>query len=356
MSSEAEPSDWTCLDSWWSAYAQTCPIARSPDSAQVLDTAGLARYWEDLDSWWQAYVGPSPDARSAASTGGPVTERVTDWWHELDPWWEIYTDTGHETAVEIADLLDQSNEGWKQSKAPFDMDPLASALTQDYGPLLPNNEEGWSDWLARLLRPSAAVVTGLFDEAVNQPPDEVIREDQLLKEEGGSRRPDILILYPDRGFSIEVKLDDTHYRKTAETARLTERDYPDQEWTHTLLLPKRNIGRLRSKVEPSVRCHHNEGLQIEWETPGPVSVMYWQDVTTAIRTLLRRGEAVDDHWAANAYLFCAAAEQQLIGFQPQPTIDRMAKPANVVETIQPITLAGVLEEQLTYLRERVGYE
>ncbi|WP_336001234.1 hypothetical protein [Halorientalis halophila] len=274
----------------------------------------------------------------------------------LDPWWELYSETGYKTAVEVADLLDQSNERWKRSKSPFETDPLASALTQDMGPLLPNNEEGWSDWLARLLRQSAALVSELFDKDVGLVPDEVIREDRLLKEEGGSRRPDILILYPDRGFSIEVKLDDTHYRKTAETTRLTERDYPDQEWTHTLLLPKKNIDRLRSKVDPLVRRHPKEGLQIEWETAGPVSVMYWQDVTTAIRTLLRQGEAVDDHWAANAYLFCAAAEQQLMKFQPHPTIDRMAKPANVVETIQPITLSRILGEQLTYLRERMDYE
>jgi hypothetical protein len=349
VSLEVEPGDWAELDPWWSAYTQNWPIARSPTKARTLDTTGLADCWEDLDPWWQTYTDSSPLARSAASTRTLVTEQLTDSWNELDPWWEIYTETGHETAVEIAGLLDRSNEEWRRSEAPFDTDPLASALTRDRGPLLPNNEEGWSDWLARLLRPSAALITELFDVEVNEPPDAVVREDQLSKEEDGFRRPDVLILYPDRGISIEVKLDDPHYGKTAETAGLIERDYPDQEWTHALLLPERNIDRLRSNVEPPVRSPPEEGLQIEWEAPGPVSVLYWRDVTAAIRTLLRRAEAVDDQWAANAYLFCAAAEQQLINFQPQPMIDRIAESADVIETIQPIGLAGALEEQLTYL-------
>lgn len=80
--------------------------------------------------------------------------------------------------------------------------------------------------------------------------------------------------------------------------------------------------------------------------------MYWRDVTAAIRSVLRRGVAVDDHWAANAYLFCAVAEQQLMNFQPQPVVRKVAGSANVVDTLRPIMLADSLEEQLTYLRER----
>lgn len=279
-------------------------------------------------------------------------DQLADSWCELDSWWDTYAETGHGTAVELATVLDRSNEAWRESPTPFDTDPLASAITQDQGPPLPSNEEDWSDWLAKLLRPSPALLAELFDLAVEQPLDEVIREDRLLKEDGGFRRPDILVFHPDRGVSFEVKIDDPNYGKTAETARLTERDYPGQEWTHTLLLPKRNIGRLRSNVKPPVETHPDEGLRIEWEVPGPISVIYWQDVTAAIRTLLRRGEAVNDRWAANAYLFCAAAEQQLMNFQPQPTVERMAKPSDVVETMQPITLADILEEQLTYLSAR----
>lgn len=352
MRTEVEPDDWGEIDPLWSAYAQGWPSVRSPAWVGTLEKPALTDRWEDFDSWWRTYESSSSHASGADSTWPLVSERLTDSWSELNSWWDSYAETGHDTAVKIAGLLDRSNKAWRESPAPFDTDPLASAVTRDQGPLLPSNEEGWSDWLAKLLLPAPALVAKLFDEAVEQPPDEVIREDRLLKEEGGFRRPDILVFHPGRGVSIEVKIDDPNYKKTAETARLTERDYPDHEWTHTLLLPKRNTGRLRSIVEPPVKTHPDEGLRIEWEAPGPVSVIYWRDVTAAIRTVLRRGNAFDDHWAANAYLFCAAAEQQLMNFQPQPTIERMAKPSDVVETMQPITLAGDLEEQLTYLSAR----
>lgn len=39
--------------------------------------------------------------------------------------------------------------------------------------------------------------------------------------------------------------------------------------------------------------------------PRPIDVLYWRDVTAAIRALLRRDDVVGVHWAASAYLFCA---------------------------------------------------
>lgn len=352
MCTEVELSDWAAVDSWWSAYLKDSPSVRSSPWVWTLETSGVADRWDDLDPWWQTHANSSPHASGADSTRTLVSEWLMDSWRDLDPWWDSYAETGHETAVEIAALLERSNEAWRQSAAPFNTDPLASAVDRDHGSLLPNNEEDWSDWLAKLLRASPALVAELFGVAVAEIPDKVVREDRLAKEEGGFRRPDVLVVYSDRGVSIEVKLDDPNYRKTAETARLTEREYPGREWTHTLLLPKRNTGRLRTTVEPPVRTHPDDGLRIEWGDPGPVSVIHWRDVTAALRTLLRRGEAVDDHWAANAYLFCAAAEQQLMNFQPQQMVDRITEPATVVETMQPILLADVLEEQLTYLRAR----
>ena len=319
MSSDVEPSDWTCLDPWWSAYVQT---ARNSDLAQVLDRERLAHYWD-----------------------------------ELDPWWNIYAETGYETAVKISDLLEQSNSEWKNSDAPFDTDPLTADLTSKRslrGPLRPSGEVEWSRWLAQLMRPSKALTTELFDVTVNQAPSKVIRENQLSKEDGSFRRPDILLCHADRGVSIEVKLDDENYKKTAETAGLVERHYDDREWVHTLLLPRRKKKRLNAILEPPLNPRHDDQLQIEWDNPGPIEVKYWCDVTAAIRSLLRRGAVVDDHWAANAYLFCAVAEQQIMNFQPQPVVERLADPTSIVDTNRPIGIADTLEEQLTYLREWVG--
>ncbi|KAB1189187.1 hypothetical protein GJR98_00660 [Haloferax sp. MBLA0077] len=150
-----------------------------------------------------------------------------------------------------------------------------------------------------------------------------------------------------------MKLDDENYQKTAETAALVEAYYDDLEWSHYLLLPKRKMSRLDAIVEPLLTELPDGRTEIAWDDPGPVTVLHWRDVTTAIRTLLYHADIVDDHWGANAYLFCAVAEQQLLKFQSQPVIEQLAAPATVVNTARPIRIAHTLGEQLTYLRERV---
>lgn len=350
MRTDVESGDWTDIDPWWSAHTQAWPIRSKSASVRLENSSRGADYWVDLDRWWRVSTETSPIARQSDPVWTVAPGHFTDSWEELDFWWDAYTDTGHETAVEIAQMLSLSNEKWKQSASPFDTDPLASVLTRDQGPLLPSNEEGWSDWLANLLRRSGALVTELFDLEVTQAPSAVVREDRLLKDSGGFRRPDILIFHGDQGISIEVKLNDENYGKTAETALLVERHYDKFEWTHVILLPEWKRERLEAIVEPSVESRVGGQLQVEWVEPGPIAVKFWQDVTLAIRALLVRGEYVDDQWSANAYLFCSAVEQQIMNFQPQPIIDRMADPTNVVDTMQPIAFAGVLREQHDYLK------
>ncbi|ELZ48850.1 hypothetical protein C464_05550 [Halorubrum coriense DSM 10284] len=150
-----------------------------------------------------------------------------------------------------------------------------------------------------------------------------------------------------------MKLGDENYRKTPETARLIERHYDDVGWNHALLLPKRQRGRLNAVVSPSIDEQADGTREIVWDESGPITVLYWQDVAAAVRAVLQRGDVVDDHWAANAYLFCAAVEQHIAGFQPQPVIDRMVDPSGVVETVRPIVVSDALDEQLTYLRSRL---
>jgi len=348
---EIDPDDWAALDPWWSACSQAWPATRRADAVSTLDPARAADCWSELDPWWQVLADSAPHAH-AASSRTLFVEQLADAWTDLDSWWDVYTDIGHETAVDIRELLRESNEAWRRSPAPFDMDPLAAAVTSDEGPLLPSTEEGWSDWLAKVLRPSEALVAELFDVPVDGAPDTILREDQLAKDGGGFRRPDLLLFHADCGISIEVKLGDEHYEKTEETAWLAEREYDDHEWHHTLLLPERKRERLGTIVTPAVSSRDDSRPQVEWDNPGPVAVVFWRDVTAAIRTVLRRGDAVNDHWAANAYLFCAAVEQQVMRFQPQPIIKGMADPATVVDTVQPITVSGVLDEQHEYLSTR----
>lgn len=356
MSVECQTSDWALLDDWWDVFIKTPQSRRRTSSARVLAKSGFSNSWSEIDPWWQAYSDSSLPALDSSSGGDPVRDQLTDVWGELDPWWDAYIEAGHETAERIAELLEQSNEQWESSDAPFDTDPLAVDLKRmgmGRGPLQPTNEVGWSLWLARLLRPSGLLVSELFDVEVDQASMKVAREEQLSKGKGPTRRPDLLVIGDEQGVSIEVKLGDENYRKTSHTASLVEDHYEDPTWTHTLLLPERKKGRLDSIVEPGLDRQPNGRHTVPWDDPGEVDVIYWRDMTRAIRSVLRRGDAVDSHWAANAYLFCAIVEQRILDFQPQSVIEGMANPGNVVDTIQPITFADTLEEELMYLLEQV---
>lgn len=347
-------SDWACLDSWWDAYEQV-PLGRRT-STDTTCGQGPAD-WEDVDAWWAMSADSWVPAAGSDVLCVVDGEGLADDWAGLDVWWERFADTGHETAVELADVLEQLNTEWARADALFNTDPLAADLTRERvarGPLTPSGEVAWSRWLARLLRTSPALVTELFGVSVEDAPADVLREDQLAKPEGGFRRPDILVCHADRGVSIEVKLGDENYEKTAETAALVEAEYDELAWTHTLLLPKHKHGRLEAVVGPRIEHQSDGHQQISWDDPGPVDVVYWRDVSAALRSVLRRGDGPDEHWAANAYLFCAVVEQQLLEFQPQPVVEQLATPADVVDAIRPIQVADTLEEQLTYLRERAS--
>ncbi len=311
--------------------------------------------WESLDPWWTTYARPKSLAGKPNDAGVVAHDVLTQCWMGIDPWWTVFAETGHETGIQLLDLLKQSNEEWATSESPFDTDPLSADLTGkriSRGPLRPSGEVAWSRWLGRLLSPSEALISECFGLSIGNPPFEVIWEDQLAKQEGGYRRPDILIFGSDYGLSIEVKIGDENYRKTAETARLVERHYPDTEWFHVLLLPKVKRASLESIVQPDVLSTTDGQLQIHWDDPGPIDVVYWQNVTMAIRSVLLSANSVDDHWAANAYLFCTLAEQRILNFSARPVVEQLADPMTVVDTIQPIRIADSLEEQLTYLSER----
>ncbi|MFD1600491.1 hypothetical protein [Halobellus rarus] len=355
MDRDARPADWAGLDSWWATLAQPHRLTSQSDGARVVERDRVGNWWSEVDSWWQSsarYSGPTAD--TSWSQVFPE-EQSPDPWADLDDWWELYAQTGTDAAVRLAAVLARSNTVWSASNAPFDTDPLATDVSDGAtprGPYHPSNEVAWSRWLAQLLRPAGALIATLFDIPVEGPPDEVIREARLSNPGGRPRRADLLICYGDRGISIEVKLDDENYGKTAETAALVEHHYDDREWTHVLLLPERKRNRLDAIVSPGVEQTPDGQLRIPWTDPGPVEVRYWRDITTALRTLLRAGEIVDDHWAANAYLFCAVAEQQLLNFVSHPDAKRFASPANVVEALRPHQLTDTIDRQLTYLQQQ----
>jgi len=384
---DVEPDDWRDLDWFWDAHTDW-QISQDSTSACLSPSGEISDSWDGIETWWQTHFPNETDEISPHVSGMQQvakewseirtfshTQTVSSWllsepdsfcfdqsqfaacWSDFDPWWDAYAETGHETAIQIEDLLERSNSVWNESAAPFDTDPLSSKLSEPSGlrgPLRPSGEVSWSRWLARLLRPSQALVSELFGMSIDHPPTKVDRETRVEKPDGTFRRPDILVFCGDRGLSIEVKLDDENYRKTAETARLVEQKYDGVEWDHALLLPKEKSKRLTSIVEPEVQHQSDGSQQIMWDDPEPINVVHWQDVTAAIRTVLRQGKAVNDQWAANGYLFCAVAEQRLVGFQPLPIIERSIKSDDFAEAVRPLGMMDTLEEQLTYLTERLN--
>ncbi|MFP8955055.1 hypothetical protein ACLI4Z_19175 [Natrialbaceae archaeon A-arb3/5] len=356
MPTDVEPVDWKVLDSWWASSVQPASLPSKSNETRTVANGALRECWNAVDPWWETYTTSSSLLSESTTTRVTDTDWLTDSWKNLDSWWNAFAETGHEIATQLTELFERSNDEWANSDAPFSTDPLAADLTGERiarGPLRPSNEVAWSRWLGRLLGPSTALVTELFDVQIGTPPFEVVWEDRLSKREGGFRRPDILLCGADRGVSIEVKLEDENYRKTPETARLVERHYSDKEWSHVLLLPKRKRSSLESIVRAEIDRDTNGQVQVQWDDPGPIDVVYWRDVTAAIRAVLRRGDIVDDHWAANAYVFCGLVEQQLLNFQPQSVLEHLADPVNVVDTVQPVRIADTLEQQLTYLSERI---
>jgi len=388
VSIEAESEDWRGFERFWEAHSDMQFTSQHSASAYLLSRDETTNRWDGMKAMWQSQPTMVPDDVSPHVAGiQPLTRRwreLGNWehtqaqssrllddpdslaidqdqfaacWSDFDPWWDAYSESGHEAAVEIVELFEQSNTVWNEAAAPFDTDPLSSKLSEPSGlrgPLRPSGEVSWSRWLARLLRPSQALVTELFGMSIDHPPTRVDRETRIEKPEGTFRRPDILVFCGDHGVSIEVKLDDDNYRKTAETARLVEQKYDGRKWNHVLLLPKENKERLNSVVEPTIEPRSDGSQRIMWDDPEPIEVVYWQDVTAAIRTVLRQGEAVDDQWAANGYLFCAVAEQRLIGFQPLPIIERSIDSDDFVEAVRPIGMVDTLEQQLIYLTERLN--
>lgn len=308
--------------------------------------------WDILDPWWTTFVDRTTPNGTSVHNMVLHTARLARVWPEFDAWWAVYTETGHETAIAIRDLIEASNERWATGRGPFDTDPLATDVATErslLGPLQPADELQWSYWLAELLR-VPAFAEEIFGRTFPDEHIEVVREESYDREStDGSRRADIVLRQSGIGVSVEVKLFDTSYTKTAETAALVEGAAPKLEWTHSLILPKSQREALVADVDVPLETIDGGTEYLMWDEPGPIQVVYWRDISTAARSLLRDGSIENDQWNAAAFLFCGLVEQRLLNFQPLPLIQRMADAERVTDTTRPIQLGAILDEQLTHL-------
>ena len=355
MNATVHPNDWVSVDPWWQSYTTNYTIGYDP-MIGTLSSKRAAQSWVEISDWTGSYVSSTTIAHPGMSSLITSMEQFAAGWRTIEPWWETYNEPGHETAKQLTAVLEESTAAWNAAAGPFETEPLATDIARGQahrGPLHPKKEVEWSQWLAQLLRPSGTLIKELFETSIEQAPDEVLREDPASRENGGFRRADLVIRRPEQSISVEVKLDDRNYQKTAETAKLLEQKYKQDDWIHVLLLPERNRRALEETVAPPIEETTDGTLQITWDEPRPIRVLYWRDISAAVRAVLKRGDVVDEHWAANAYLFCAVLEQQVLKFRPQPAVEQLVASSDVINRLRSVGITGQLDEQLTYLRARL---
>lgn len=320
MKSEVGSPTWDCVDPWWDTFVTT------------QSAIGVEETTKRLDNRWQAEL-----------------------WEQMDPWWKALSEVRQSDVAELRGALDDSNQAWKQSESRFDKDPLATDWTPDQntrGPLRPNQEENWSQWLAHLCRSSSgAFLSELFGDQFSESPETVECEAHLPDQRGTDRYADILAQFQDRGLSVEVKKNDANYAKTTHTAGLIEQQYPG-DWLHTLLLPQYKQSALRNALGEDVISDETDSISLHSEQSSPITVVYWREVSQAIRNVLQNGSERDPHFEASAYSFCTLVEQKLLQFTPYPAIERIATTDDVIHASRSLSVAtGGMEEQIIYLRE-----
>jgi hypothetical protein len=151
-----------------------------------------------------------------------------------------------------------------------------------------------------------------------------------------------------------VKIGDTNLQKTVETAALVERHHFG-DWTHILLLPAYQHSQLRetfgealteqSKHPPLITETVFDNRDVE------LHVRNWQEISTALRTILQRNDEIPAHWAASAYVVCTLIEQRILGFVPRPVVERLATTDDIVHDDVSLSVnIGDIEDEISYLQ------
>lgn len=247
-------------------------------------------------------------------------------WETIDPWWDSYVREHESGLIKLHDQLDTLNREWAQSAIPYDEDPLMCDWTESNpqdGPLRTNQEENWSQWLAHLVRDStggycAEMLASRFDTI----PTRVRCERAYHDEELHDRRVDLLAEFGELGVTIEVKIGDEHYKKTPQTAFLTEKHHQrDLDWAHYLLLPRSKSDALQATFGDRL-SKSDEKTTIAAAEPGEQEIMiiYWSDVAQSLRRTLFADAEPGTHWSASAYLFITLIEEQILRFYALPSL------------------------------------
>lgn len=305
--------------------------------------------WQDIVPWWDTFVTTFSPVRIDRDV--LILDRR---WDEslvssLNPWWTEFERVQEGHLRELRDIFRELERLWGESPVHSNTDPLAvdwQSSAPMHGPLRPNDEENWSQWLGHLLRSSSMLVHSAFGIDVDNLPHRVHREEILSDPSGRNRRPDILAQYNGIGIHIEVKIDDTNYRKVTHTAQLVERYYPDLNWHHFLLIPGRNDWILDTEFDEDELTNEDEWLTIRIDEHPMVRVSHWEDIGKAIRSLLLENRLGGNHLRSSAFVFCTLIEQKILRYIPKPSIETNS-------VIWYLSTGRDIDQQLSYLQEFV---
>lgn len=351
MYEEPSPDHWPTLDRWWENFVETSSSFLTTSTTVALDSRSIADIPAEMDPWWIGYadIGPVLDDDSAAL----VDPAGGDGWVEVAPWWDAYVDARAEDVAELDHALAESNALWERQDGPFDGDPLSADPWQGMQtgePLNPGVETEWSDWLAQLLRnDSGEFHRELFgDEFASS---RQVQREAYLPEAGGiDRYADILSVHGSGGVSIEVKIGDRNFGKTTHTASLIETQRYG-EWDHYLLLPEQDLWALRESFAGEFDVDDDEMEVIPSEGSEDVDLLFWSDVSRALRTVLLNENSQDPHWSASAYLFCTQIELERLRFTAQPVVERLRTGGDRIRALQSVSVAiDDIESQVAYLQ------
>lgn len=353
MASTALPKEWKELDSWWEVFTESTPMVSTSETTRYLDEKFFLGCWEDTDVWWDSYVEDYSLIEVSDNSVDLDKRFIKREWEELDSWWDCHIKSQREEVKNLRQVMNEVQREWEHSNSRFERGPLTSDWKSDQGvtkPLRTYQEENWSQWLAHLLQSAPpSLLTNLFEGEFDRQPSSVEREEYLPNHRGTDRYADVILFYKDKGISVEVKKGDKHYSKTIDTASLIELHH-QKEWEHILLLPRQMNTALRQSFPEKLEESKEGRLEIRSEVSEDIKILYWRDISSAIRKGLQSDSASDPHWEASAYVFATLIEQEIAGFAPKPLVDRIANSRDVIQNPISVFRGSIIQDEIEYLR------
>ncbi|MFC3958930.1 hypothetical protein [Halovivax cerinus] len=349
--------DWASFDSWWESHVDIDQSVLTEADSLVLDSRWLDGQWASIDDWWERYVSTDQSALVDETTITLDDRLLAGGWIDLDNWWQSYSKAHQEDVEELLATLKKAEKVWAAGPSQFDTDPLSAdwqTVHGSTGPIRLVREEDWSYALAYLFMESGVLINELFNNSHDGTPDSVETEAHLPGGSETTRYEDILIINSGGGISIEVKIHDTNFQKTVETAELVERHHSG-DWTHVLLLPAYQYPQLRDAFGRKI-SEPAEGHPIITATPFDnrdieVQIRNWKEISTALRRILQQNDEISPHWAASAYVVCTLIEQKILGFVPKPIVKQQVATNDIVHDNVSLA-AGIqdIENEISYLQ------